>query len=89
MDIIIGLPNHVAHVHGPSILEWAHRAQQRGFAGLTTIDRLVYPSLDSIVSLSLAAGATTDIGLITNLLLAPLYPRRFWPSRSALCSHCR
>jgi alkanesulfonate monooxygenase SsuD/methylene tetrahydromethanopterin reductase-like flavin-dependent oxidoreductase (luciferase family) len=74
MDIVIGLPNHVAHVHGPSILEWAHRAQQRGFAGLTTIDRLAYPSLDSIVSLSLAAGATTDIGLITNVLLAPLYP---------------
>ena len=74
MDIVIGLPNHVAHAHGPSILEWAHRAQQRGFAGLATIDRLVYPSLDSIVSLSLAAGATTDIALITNVLLAPLYP---------------
>jgi len=74
MDVAIGLPNHVAHMHGPSILEWARRAQQRGFAALTTIDRLVYPSLDSIVSLSLAAGATTDIGLITNVLLAPLYP---------------
>jgi alkanesulfonate monooxygenase SsuD/methylene tetrahydromethanopterin reductase-like flavin-dependent oxidoreductase (luciferase family) len=74
MDIVIGLPNHVARVHGPLILEWAYRAQQRGFAGLGTIDRLVYPSLDSIVSMSLAAGATTDIGLITNVLLAPLYP---------------
>ena len=74
MDIVIGLPNHVADVDGPSIREWAQRAQQRGFAGLATIDRLVYPSLDSIVSLSLAAGATTDIGLITNVLLAPLYP---------------
>lgn len=51
-----------------------HTAHNNEFAGLTTIDRLVYPSLDSIVSLSLAAGATTDIGLITNVLLAPLYP---------------
>jgi len=50
------------------------RAEQRGFAGLAAIDRLVYQSLDSIVAMSVAAGATTDIGLMTNVLLALLYP---------------
>jgi alkanesulfonate monooxygenase SsuD/methylene tetrahydromethanopterin reductase-like flavin-dependent oxidoreductase (luciferase family) len=54
--------------------EWARRAEQRGFESVTTIDRLIYPSLDSIVGLALAAGATTDLALVTNILLAPLYP---------------
>ncbi|OBI26468.1 LLM class flavin-dependent oxidoreductase [Mycobacterium sp. E2238] len=74
MQIGIGLPSHIAHVRGPLTVRWARRAEQRGFASLATIDRLVYESLDSIVALSLAAGATSEIGLITNVLLAPLYP---------------
>lgn len=74
MQIAIGLPSHIAHVPGLLTAQWARRAEQRGFACLAAIDRLVYESLDSIVALSVAAGATTDIGLMTNVLLAPLYP---------------
>ncbi len=74
MHIGIGLPSHIAHVPGSLIAEWARGAEQRGFAELAAIDRLVYESLDSVVALSVAAGATTDIGLMTNVLLAPLYP---------------
>lgn len=74
MDIGIGLPNHIAHVHGSSITRWATLAEERGFAGLTTIDCLPYPALDSLVALTAAAGATSDISLVTNVLLAPVYP---------------
>jgi alkanesulfonate monooxygenase SsuD/methylene tetrahydromethanopterin reductase-like flavin-dependent oxidoreductase (luciferase family) len=74
MHIGVGLPSHIAHVPGLLTADWARRAEQRGFAELAAIDRLVYESLDSIVALSVAAGATTDIGLMTNVLLAPLYP---------------
>ncbi|OBH34478.1 oxidoreductase [Mycobacterium sp. E342] len=74
MQLGIGLPSHIAHVPGSLTVPWARRAEQRGFANLASIDRLVYESLDSIVALSLAAGATCEIGLITNVLLAPLYP---------------
>ena len=56
------------------MVQWAQRAEQRGFESVTTIDRLVYPSLDSIITLALAAGATTDLVLVSNILLAPLYP---------------
>jgi alkanesulfonate monooxygenase SsuD/methylene tetrahydromethanopterin reductase-like flavin-dependent oxidoreductase (luciferase family) len=73
VKIGIGLPNHVAGVRGRQMVEWARLAQQRGFESVTTIDRLCYPSLDSVVALSLAAGATTTLGLVTNVLLAPLY----------------
>ncbi len=74
MQLGIGLPTHIAHVPGPLTAPWARRAEQRGFASLATIDRLVYESLDSIVALSVAAGATAEIALVTNVLLAPLYP---------------
>jgi alkanesulfonate monooxygenase SsuD/methylene tetrahydromethanopterin reductase-like flavin-dependent oxidoreductase (luciferase family) len=73
MKIGIGLPNHVAGVPGSMIAEWTRRAEQRGFESLTTIDRLIYPSLDSLVALAVAAGASTEMTLVTNVLLAPLY----------------
>jgi alkanesulfonate monooxygenase SsuD/methylene tetrahydromethanopterin reductase-like flavin-dependent oxidoreductase (luciferase family) len=73
MKIGIGLPNHVAGVQASSMVVWARRAQQRGFESVTTIDRLVYPSVDSIVALALAAGVTKELGLVTNVLLGPLY----------------
>ncbi|TGD84545.1 LLM class flavin-dependent oxidoreductase [Mycolicibacterium sp. CH28] len=73
MEIGIGLPSHIAGVAGTVIAPWAQRAEDRGFEYVTTIDRLVYPSLDSVVALTVAAGATTALGLVTNVLLAPLY----------------
>lgn len=73
MKIGIGLPNPVPAVPGSRLTAWARRAEERGFSGLVTIDRIAYPSHDSLVSLAAAAGATSRIGLMTNILLAPLY----------------
>lgn len=73
MDVGIGLPNTLPAT-GPTMVDWARRAEERGFATLATIDRIVYPSYDSLTSLAVAAGATSRIGLFTNILLAPLYP---------------
>jgi alkanesulfonate monooxygenase SsuD/methylene tetrahydromethanopterin reductase-like flavin-dependent oxidoreductase (luciferase family) len=73
MDIGIGLPNTLPGTQGSLLVEWARRAEQRGFTGLATIDRLVYPNYDSLIALAAAAGATTRIGLVTNILVAPLY----------------
>ena len=74
MKIGIGLPNPVPGTPGTLLVDWARRAEQRGFSGLVTIDRLVYPSYDSLATLAAAAGATTRIQLMTNVLLAPIYP---------------
>lgn len=74
MKIGIGLPNHIAGVPGPMLAHWARRAEQRGFESVTTIDRLVYPSIDSVIALSVAASASTALVLVTNVLLTPLYP---------------
>jgi alkanesulfonate monooxygenase SsuD/methylene tetrahydromethanopterin reductase-like flavin-dependent oxidoreductase (luciferase family) len=74
MKIGIGLPNGSAGVRGSTMLEWIRRAEHRGFDVVSTIDRLVYPSFDSIIGLALAAGASSSLALQTNILLAPLYP---------------
>jgi len=73
MDIGIGLPN-TLEITGTAIPDWARRAEARGFSALSTIDRIVYPTYDSLTSLAVAAGATTRIGLFTDILLAPAYP---------------
>lgn len=74
MQIGIGLPNPVPGTPGVRLVEWARRAEERGFSALTTIDRVAYPSHDSLATLAAAAGATTRIGLVSNILLAPVYP---------------
>jgi alkanesulfonate monooxygenase SsuD/methylene tetrahydromethanopterin reductase-like flavin-dependent oxidoreductase (luciferase family) len=72
MDIGIGLPTTLS-IDGPAVVEWARRAEERGFATLGTIDRLVYPNYDTITTLAAAAGATSRIGFFTDILLAPVY----------------
>ena len=74
MRIGIGLPNPVPGTPGNRLVEWAQRAEERGFSGLATIDRIAYPNYDSLISLAAAAAVTSRIGLQTNILLGPIYP---------------
>jgi len=68
----IGLPNPIPGTDGATLVGWARRAQEAGFSSLATIDRIVFPSYDSLISLAAAAGVTQGIGLMTNILIAPL-----------------
>ena len=71
MKIGIGLPNTIPATPGDLLIRWALRAEEAGFSSLATIDRIVYPSYESLLALA-AAGAVTDrIGLMTNVLLGP------------------
>ena len=72
MKIGIGLPNPIPGADGRTIVEWARRAEKHGFSSLATIDRIAWPSYESMVVLAAAAGATEKIGLLTNVLLGPL-----------------
>ena len=73
MRIGVGLPNTMLDVPGRLLVDWARRAEARGFSSLATIDRVAYPSYDSLTALTAAAAATERIGLLTNVLLEPLY----------------
>ena len=71
MRIGIGLPNTVPGTPGRLLVEWAARAEGRGFSTLATIDRIAYPSYESLVTLAAAAAVTERIALMTNILLSP------------------
>jgi alkanesulfonate monooxygenase SsuD/methylene tetrahydromethanopterin reductase-like flavin-dependent oxidoreductase (luciferase family) len=71
LKIAIGLPNPIPGTPGRLLVDWARRAEERGFSSLATIDRIAYPSYESLISLAAAAGVTERIGLITNVLLGP------------------
>jgi alkanesulfonate monooxygenase SsuD/methylene tetrahydromethanopterin reductase-like flavin-dependent oxidoreductase (luciferase family) len=71
MKIGIGLPNTMPGTPGRLLVEWARRADERGFTTLATIDRIAYPSYESLVALAAAGAVTERIELLTNILLAP------------------
>jgi alkanesulfonate monooxygenase SsuD/methylene tetrahydromethanopterin reductase-like flavin-dependent oxidoreductase (luciferase family) len=72
MDVAIALPNAVPGTTGGQLVEWARRADARGFSSLGTIDRIVYENYEPLTALAAAAAVTERIGLCTSVLLGPL-----------------
>lgn len=87
MDVAIGLPNAVPGTTGPELVEWARRADARGFSSLGTIDRLVYGNYEPMTALAAAAAVTERIGLCTSVLLGPLRPNPTELAKQALSLH--
>src|SRR3954452_22224153 len=71
MEVGIGLPTTIPGVTREQVLEWARRAEARGFSSLGTIDRIVYPNQESLIALAAVAGVTERIRLATTILIAP------------------
>ncbi|ASY34025.1 MULTISPECIES: LLM class flavin-dependent oxidoreductase [unclassified Streptomyces] len=74
MKIGIGIPNQIRDMRADVIPEWARRAEESGFASLGSVGRVAYPGVMDTVALAAAAGATSRIGLISNVLLGPVWP---------------
>ncbi len=72
MDVGIGLPSTIRGATGAQIVEWARRAEARGFSSLGTIDRIVYANYEPLTALAAAAAVTERIKLATTILIAPL-----------------
>ncbi|SDL23591.1 LLM class flavin-dependent oxidoreductase [Nonomuraea jiangxiensis] len=72
MDIGIGLPGHARWTDGTTLVDWARRAELRGFSSLSVSDRLAWSTPEPLITLAAAAGATSRIRLVTSVLLAPL-----------------
>jgi len=71
MDVAIGLPSTIRGVGRDQLLEWARRAEARGFSSLGTIDRIVYDNYEPLIALAAAAAVTERIRLATTILIAP------------------
>jgi hypothetical protein len=74
MRIGIGPPLTLPGTGRHTLLDWARRAEQRGFTTLGAIDRPVYDSLEPLAALCAAAAVTDRIELLTSVLLGPLRP---------------
>jgi alkanesulfonate monooxygenase SsuD/methylene tetrahydromethanopterin reductase-like flavin-dependent oxidoreductase (luciferase family) len=87
MDVAIGLPNAVPGATGAQLVEWARRADARGFSSLGTIDRIVYENYEPLTALAAAAAVTERIGLCTSVLLGPLRVNATELAKQALSLH--
>ena len=87
MEIAIGLPNAVPGATGAQLVEWARRAEDRGFSSLGTIDRVVYENYEPLTALAAAAAVTERIGLCTAVLLGPLRANAVQLAKQALSLH--
>jgi alkanesulfonate monooxygenase SsuD/methylene tetrahydromethanopterin reductase-like flavin-dependent oxidoreductase (luciferase family) len=87
MDVSIGLPNAVPGTSGGELVEWARRADARGFKSLGTIDRVVYDNYEPLTALAAAAAVTSRIGLCTSVLLGPLRTNPTELAKQALSLH--
>lgn len=76
MKIGIGLPNQVRNLDPTVIPQWAAKAEEAGFSTLGTVGRYAYPGVSDTVALASAAGATSRIGLLSHVLVAPTWPAR-------------
>jgi alkanesulfonate monooxygenase SsuD/methylene tetrahydromethanopterin reductase-like flavin-dependent oxidoreductase (luciferase family) len=72
VELGIGLPNTVRGAKGEDILEWARRADAGPFASVGVFDRLVYDSLDPLLTLAAVAGVTRRVRLATTVVIGPL-----------------
>lgn len=73
MNIGIGHPATIPGATGELILDWARRADAGPFSSLGSLDRLVYPNYDALITLTAAAAVTQRIRLMTTVLLVPLH----------------
>src|SRR4051794_28187904 len=71
MDVGIGLPTTIRGAERGQVLEWARRAEARGFTSLGTLDRVVYDNYEPLIALAAAAAVTERIRLATTILIAP------------------
>jgi alkanesulfonate monooxygenase SsuD/methylene tetrahydromethanopterin reductase-like flavin-dependent oxidoreductase (luciferase family) len=68
----LNLPSNLPGTPGETVLEWAARADAGPFSSVGCLDRVVYGNYEPMVTLAAAAGVTTRVRLVTNVLLAPL-----------------
>jgi alkanesulfonate monooxygenase SsuD/methylene tetrahydromethanopterin reductase-like flavin-dependent oxidoreductase (luciferase family) len=72
MKIGIGISTAIPGKEASLIPEWARQAEAASFSSIGVTDRIVYASCESMTVLAAMAGATTRIGLLSHVIIAPL-----------------
>jgi alkanesulfonate monooxygenase SsuD/methylene tetrahydromethanopterin reductase-like flavin-dependent oxidoreductase (luciferase family) len=69
--IAVGLPTGATGGSAREAIEWAGRAEDGPFSSVGVLDRGVGPGFEPLTVLAAVASATTRLGLITSIVLAP------------------
>jgi alkanesulfonate monooxygenase SsuD/methylene tetrahydromethanopterin reductase-like flavin-dependent oxidoreductase (luciferase family) len=72
IDIGVGLPNNVDDVTRTQLIRWARDAEDMGASSLCCTDRVMYPSLETMLTLAAVSSVTERVKLMTSVLIAPL-----------------
>lgn len=72
MKIGVALPSNLPGAKAPDLIEWARKADAAPFSSLANNDRVAYVTYDPLVMLAMAAGVTSRVRLVTNILIAPI-----------------
>jgi alkanesulfonate monooxygenase SsuD/methylene tetrahydromethanopterin reductase-like flavin-dependent oxidoreductase (luciferase family) len=72
IDIGVGLPNNVDDVTRRQLIRWARVAEDMGASSLCCTDRVMYPSLETMLTLAAVSSVTERVKLMTSVLIAPL-----------------
>ncbi|WP_308816704.1 LLM class flavin-dependent oxidoreductase [Pseudonocardia alni] len=73
MDIAIALPGHVRSFDPARIPVWARAVEECGFPTFAVGDRPSWSTPEPLTALAAAAAATTRVGLLSSVLLAPVH----------------
>jgi alkanesulfonate monooxygenase SsuD/methylene tetrahydromethanopterin reductase-like flavin-dependent oxidoreductase (luciferase family) len=71
MKVAIGLPSTIPGVTAEEVIDWARRSEAAGFSSLGTLDRIVYPNWEPLVTFGAVAAVTERIGLVSAILILP------------------
>jgi alkanesulfonate monooxygenase SsuD/methylene tetrahydromethanopterin reductase-like flavin-dependent oxidoreductase (luciferase family) len=72
IDIGVGLPTNVDGVTRTRLIRWARDAEYMGANSLCCTDRVMYPSLETMLTLAAVSTVTERVKLMTSVLVAPL-----------------
>jgi alkanesulfonate monooxygenase SsuD/methylene tetrahydromethanopterin reductase-like flavin-dependent oxidoreductase (luciferase family) len=71
MRIGIGLPTRADGLSAEDIRVWAARTDTGPFASLATLDRVVHPAHEPLITLASVVGVTSRIRLVASVIIAP------------------
>jgi alkanesulfonate monooxygenase SsuD/methylene tetrahydromethanopterin reductase-like flavin-dependent oxidoreductase (luciferase family) len=72
IDIGMGLPSNVDGVTRTELIKWARQAEDMGASSLCTTDRVMYPGLETMLTLAAVSSVTERAKLMTSVFVAPL-----------------
>jgi len=87
MDVGIGLPNSLHGVRGRELVDWAAKAEHRGFSVLGSIGRIVYDTHEEMVAFAAAAAVTERIALMPSVMIAPPRQAALLAKQAATLDH--